>query len=403
MNNANSTNVASFADVVRNEFRMIFSDGGILLILVFAMLIYGTIYSIAYGSEVVERVAIAVVDNDKSSSSRTIINGLRSGPDTEVLYEVASITEAQHLFYSRKIYGIIVIPDGFEKNILGGTQANVIAILDGSHLLLYRQVLEQATKDALTDGGTIEAMRLVVRGLNDLESEAIVQPIAYEGHTLHNPAMGYGSFVMPSIIVVIIQQTILIGLAMLGIRRRQEPQLHINATLGVAAKILTYMIIYGVNLIIVLGVIWPIFGFPYEGRTIDVIVLFAIYIIAVASLGLSLSHLFARREAPLMLLLWSSVPILLLAGVSYPKEAFPEWLYLIGRIFPSSSAVNAYISIGTAGATLIDVEEDVATLLALALVYSTIAIIAERLERRHNTHIDDVQDFRNNYIKKYQK
>ena len=41
-----------FGAVVRNEFRTIFTDGGVLLILVFAMLIYATAYSLAYGSQV---------------------------------------------------------------------------------------------------------------------------------------------------------------------------------------------------------------------------------------------------------------------------------------------------------------------------------------------------------------
>lgn len=377
MNNISNTYKDSFLSVVRNEFKMIFTDNGVLLIIVFAMLIYTTIYSLAYGNEVVERVSIAIIDDDHSASSRTLINGLRSGPNTDVCYEVENMDAAKHLFYSRKIYGIVVVPKGFERDIIAGVQANVAAILDGSHLLLYRQVLEQTTKDILTYGANIEAMRLVANGANDLESMEIVQPISYNGHKLHNPAMGYGSFVMPSIIVVIIQQTLIIGLGMLGVRRRMLPKPQINPVISVLAKIVVYILIYGVNLIIILGIIWPIFGFPYDGNTLDVVLVMTLYIIASTTLGMAISHLFRRREAPLMLLLWSSVPILLLAGVSYPKEAFPEWLYFIGRVFPSSSAVNAYVNIGTAGASLSDVENDILTLSLLVIVYLSVAIILE--------------------------
>lgn len=391
MKSANSCNINSFFAVVRQEFKMIFTDSGVLLILVFAMLIYTTIYSLAYGNEVVRNVAIAVVDDDNSPTSRTLVNGLRSGPNTEVRYEVSTLAEAKSLFYSRDVFGIVVIPDGFERDIIAGKAANIATILDGSHLLLYRQVLEQATKDALTNGATIEAMRLVSKGANDIEAMEIAQPVAYDGHTLHNPSMGYGSFVMPSIVVVIIQQTLLIVLAMLGVRRRERPMIQLNPIMSVVAKMLVYMIIYGINLTIILGIVWPIFGFPYEGETSDVIVVFALYIIASSALGLSLSHLFAKRETPLMLLLWSSVPILLLAGVSYPKEAFPGWLYILGKIFPSSSAVNAYVNIGTAGASLTDVSTDVVILLILAIVYTTIAILAEKSMLSHNIHISDNQ------------
>lgn len=391
MKSANSCNINSFFAVVRQEFKMIFTDSGVLLILVFAMLIYTTIYSLAYGNEVVRNVAIAVVDDDNSPTSRTLVNGLRSGPNTEVRYEVSTLAEAKSLFYSRDVFGVVVIPDGFERDVFAGKVANIATILDGSHLLLYRQVLEQATKDALTNGATVEVMRLVSKGANDVEAMEIAQPVAYDGHTLHNPSMGYGSFVMPSIVVVIIQQTLLIGLAMLGVRRRERPMIQLNPIMSVVAKILVYMIIYGINLTIILGIVWPTFGFPYEGETSDVIVVFALYIIASSALGLSLSHLFAKRETSLMLLLWSSVPILLLAGVSYPKEAFPGWLYILGKIFPSSSAVNAYVNIGTAGASLTDVSTDVVILLILAIVYTTIAILAEKRMLSHNIYISDNQ------------
>ena len=382
MNDVTSTNRESLLSSIRNEFRMIFSDGGVLLIIVFAMLIYTTIYALAYGKEVVESVAIAVVDSDKTPSSRELINGLSSGPNTAVCYEVASVDEARRLFYERKVFGIVVIPNGFEGDLLSGKQANIATILDGSHLLLYRQVLEQATKDALTDGATIEAMRMVARGVDDVEAAAIIQPVEYEEHVLHNSAMGYGSFVMPSIVVVVIQQTLLIGLAMLGVRRKKMPVPNASIIIGIFAKILTYLIIYGVNLIIILGVLWPIFGFPYEGRTVDVVVVFALYITASVALGISLSHLFSKREAPLMLLLWSSIPILLLAGVSYPKEAFPEWLHLLGRVFPSSSAVNAYVYIGTAGASLGNVMTDIVTLVVLSIVYICLAFFAEKISAK---------------------
>ncbi len=377
MNSINIKQSDSFLNIIRNEFKLIFSDGGVLLILVFAMLIYTMIYSSAYGNEVVENVAIVVVDEDHSAESRSVINGLRAGQRTAVRYEVANMTEAKELFYTRGAHGIIFIPDGFERDVLAGNQANIGAILDGSHLLLYRQVLEQVTEDVFSLGASLEVMRLVAKGADDLAAMDVMQPIIYDGHILHNPSMGYGSFVMPSIVVVIIQQTLLIGLGMLGVRRKGLQLTTLSPIKSIVAKLLTYIIIYGINLTIILAIIWPIFEFPYEGATIDVVIIFTLYIIAAASLGLALSHLFKRREAPLMLLLWSSVPVLLLAGVSYPKEAFPEWLYLIGRVFPSSSAVNAYVNIGTAGASLIDVSEDLIVLIALTLVYLALAIVAE--------------------------
>lgn len=377
--------VKVFISTAKDEIRAIFCDAGAMLILVFAMLIYTVIYSVAYGKEVVTDVAIGVVDEDNTQSSQRLIDGIRSGPNTMVAYEPVSMADAEELFYDGDIYGVVYIPSGYEQRLLSGRQANVGVVLDGSHLLLYRQVLEQAAADILTQGAGVEVSRLMASGVDASFIKGIVEPVIYDSHTLYNPTLGYGSFVMPTIVIVIIQQTALIGIALVAVRRRSRGEVHAPGTISsaavkVMAKILVYTILYGVSLTIILGVVWPIFGFPYTGRTQDVVLLMLIYCIAVISLSLTISHLFRRREAPIIILLWCSVPVLLLAGLSYPKEAFPSWLYALGELLPSSSAVRAFVDIGTMGASLADVSAELRMLLCLAVGYLLTAIIAEKMD-----------------------
>lgn len=372
-----------FISSVKEEFRDIANDAGAMLIILFAILIYTTIYSIAYGRQVVTDVVIGIVDDDKSTSSHKLIDGIRSGPNTEVAYEPISVAEAEELFYNNDIYGVVYIPSGYERRLLAGAQADVSVILDGSHLLLYRQVLEQAAADILTQGAEVEVTRLMTSGVDASLIEGIVQPVIYDSHTLYNPSLGYGSFVMPTIIVVIIQQTAIIGIALIAARRRKrdEPSADItlwHAIVKVIAKILVYVALYGINLIIILAVIWPIFGFPYAGKSIDIAIFMIIYMLAAAALGLTISHLFRRREAPIIIFLWSSVPILLLAGLSYPREAFPQWLYAIGELLPSSSAVRGFVDIATMGASISDITDELTILLCLTFIYLTTAIITEK-------------------------
>ena len=125
-----------FRSVVRNEFRTIFSDGGVMLILIFALLIYATVYSLAYGSQVLRNVPIGVVDQSRTHASRTLIETFNAGPNTYVAYEPSDMEEARELFYDRKIYGVVYIPADYEKNLLGGLQANVAIYCDASYFLM---------------------------------------------------------------------------------------------------------------------------------------------------------------------------------------------------------------------------------------------------------------------------
>ncbi len=99
-----------FRSVVRNEFRTIFTDGGVMLILIFAILIYATAYSLAYGSQVLRNVPIGVIDECRTPTSRALIETFNSGPNTYVAYEPTSMEEAKELFFGRKIYGVVYIP-----------------------------------------------------------------------------------------------------------------------------------------------------------------------------------------------------------------------------------------------------------------------------------------------------
>ena len=364
--------------VAGEEFKALFSDSGALLLILFATMIYTVIYSLVYGSEVVRDVPIAVVDDDNTTMSRHLVSGVDGGPDTHVAYEVESMARAKGLFYEGEVFGILYIPDGDERSILAGEQANVGLVIDGSHLLMYSHIMKQGVADALTMGAEVEASRLMNEGVDVETIPSLVDPVAHDVNLLYNPSMGYGSFVMPSILIVIIQQTMIIGLALIAVRRRERGGCNIvRPIIIVLSKMLVYIVVYGVILMIVLGVIWPIFSFPNMGDIGDVVTLLLIYIVCVTSLGLTLSHLFVRRESPLMLLLWSSVPVLLVAGVSYPYEALPDWLYAFGRLLPSSSAVNGFIEINSMGASLNDVATEINTLVILTIFYLLSAIICE--------------------------
>lgn len=360
---------------IKDEVNLIYRDKGMFLLVVIALPLYTLIYSLAYGSEVVRNVPIAIVDDDNSSESRSLIKRFATGPGTMVNYKASNMQEAQELFYSKKISGIVYIPHGFESSIMAGREANIGLILDGSHLLLYRQVLEQITKSTLQHGAMVELSRLIKRDIDPSTAKFIIEPIAINIDNVYNDTLGYGTFVMPSVVMVIIQQTLLIGLAMAGAQRDNKKRITAKY---IIAKVLVYTIIYGINLIFILGLIWNIFGFANIGNTLHVTLFLILYIISALSLAMLFSQLFHKRESPLMLLLWSSVPVLLLAGVSYPREAFPEWLFDIGRLLPSSSGVNGFIALASRGATLSEIREEVFTLAILTIIYITLTIFINK-------------------------
>ena len=275
--------------VVRNEFRTIFKDGGVMLILIFALIIYATAYSLAYGSQVLRNVPIGVVDECRTPTSRSLIDTFNAGPNTYVAYNPTSMEEAKELFYGRKIYGVVYIPSDYGEKLYGGEQANVAIYADASYFLMYRQVFQEVVTSIGKTGAMVEFQRLIAKGANIPQAQATTQPVIYQSHNLFNPYLGYGTFVMPAIIMVIIQQTMLIGIGMIGgtwrefgLYRKLCPagRRRMSTLPIVLGRGLVYALIYAVTCTYILGLHYRLFHFPMNGATGAVMLFMAAYLAA---------------------------------------------------------------------------------------------------------------------------
>ena len=213
------------------ECKIIFKNGGVVLILILAPIIYATLYSSCYAKQVLERVPIAIVDNSHSHSSREFISYLSASPYLNPLYTATDITEAKELFYNRKIYGIVYIPKSYETEILQCQQAVVSLYCDASYFLMYRQVFQG-----------------VVGVISTFNREIGIEPaVDFRSHNLFNPYLGYGTFIMPAILVVILQQTLLMGIGVVGgIWSRRRLYKGKSAMQTIVSKAIVYGPIYAV-------------------------------------------------------------------------------------------------------------------------------------------------------------
>ena len=190
------------------------------------------------------------------------------------------------------------------------------------------------------------------------------------------------------IIMVIIQQTMLIGIGMIGGTWREHGLYHKLCPAGrrhmstlpiVLGRGLVYASLYAVTCFYILGLHYRLFHYPMNGATGTILLFMAVYMAACIGLSIAVSTLFRYRENSLLFLLWTSIPLLMLSGVSYPREGIPDWLFQFGQLFPSSHGVNAFIRIQTMGASLSEVFAEIKALVILAVIYGGLACIGTHL------------------------
>ncbi len=171
---------------------------------------------------------------------------------------------------------------------------------------------------------------------------------------LYNPAEGYASYIVPGVLVLILQQTLLIGIGMLaGTTRERDrapsPEGPLTLVLG---RVLAYFVLYSVHAVFYFVIVFRLFGLPFRG---DLAVTFAFtvpFLLAAICLALAISSFFRERETALQVLLFTSLPALFLAGFSWPLEMVPRWLRTAAALLPSTAAIDGFLRINQMGAAL---------------------------------------------------
>jgi ABC-2 type transport system permease protein len=270
----------------------------------------------------------------------------------------------------------------FEKRILKGEQSTVSVYCDASYFLLYKQTLSGTLSASQTLGAGVEIKRLMASGLSESAAFERRDPLPITIKALYNPAEAYGSYVMPGIIIIILQQALLVGIGMVGGARREKKSSghyvrfldktkhYIPVTIG---RALTYFVIYCFNALFVLVYVHHWFGFPDNSLPLQVITLFIPYIFAISFMGLTIAQIFREREHSVMFLVFLSPIVLFISGISWPADAMPKQLHALAHIFPSTSMAPAYLRIRTMGASLQDVQVEFMFLWGLCLFFFTTA------------------------------
>lgn len=128
----------------------------------------------------------------------------------------------------------------------------------------------------------------------------------------------------------------------------------------------------------VLGIHYRLFHFPMNGSFWTITAFLVPFLFSSIFLGITVSTFFKYREQSIMLLIWASIPMLMLSGASFPREAIPHWMFALGQIFPTGNGVEGFVRIQTMGASLEEVYTQFGRLWILTGVYFITACLGIR-------------------------
>ena len=356
-----------FSDLVmafRSECKDIIGDAGVLIFFLVLPLAYPLVYTMIYNPEVVTDLPIAVVDNSRTEQSRSLARSANASSAIKIYDYCNNMADAKRLMAERKVFGIMEIPADYSRNLVRGEQTVVPFYAEMSLLLRYRTMLT-----TLTD------LQLSVIDSNSL-------PIENSNHFLGNPSQGFASFVMPGILILIIQQSMVIGICTIaGTARERRRRLRGSASAAVWGKTLCYVVLYIPLTLYAVHIVPMIFNLPHIGRPTDYLPFLLPMLFASAMFGQTLSVLCKERESSFFVVVISSILFIFLSGLTWPRYAMSTFFVWLGNLIPSTWGVNGFILINTNAATLSDVIRPYPILWILTILYSITATITTKTRK----------------------
>lgn len=318
-----------FIIFVKKEFYHIFRDRKSLLIIIMMPIVQIILFGFALTNEI-KNSNIAVLDNAKDESSRTIIQRLDASRYFNVSRNLSTQPDIETAFKTGTIRLVVVFQPGFREALLHTNHAQIQLIADAS---------DPNTATTVTN--------YAANIINNYQKELNVQVqapflITPEIRMLYNPQLkGTFNFV-PGVMAMIL---ILIAAMMTSVAIVREKEMNtmevllvspLKPLLFILSKAIPYIFLSLVNVVTILIVSFTILEVPINGNLFLLMAESLLFIITAVSLGLMISTFTkTQQEAQMFSLVALMLPTLLLGGFMFPIESMPLPLRIMSNVVPS--------------------------------------------------------------------
>ena len=207
---------------------------------------------------------------------------------------------------------------------------------------------------------------------------------------MYNANGSYLLYVIPAVFVLILQQTLLIGMGIYGgrlneLRAQIEPFKDSNGfsindvdkaglIKNISAVFLIFGSLYAVNLMYYFGYSFSHYGIVRLANFVDMLVLSSIFLFSSLLLGYLIGLIFQTREVATPFVLLSSLPLVFSAGFIWPLEELPQFMIYLSSIFPSTPAIEAFVRLNQMGSSFDQILDQVWLMIVQSCLYFVIII-----------------------------
>ncbi|NLJ12945.1 MAG: ABC transporter permease [Gammaproteobacteria bacterium] len=366
----------SFWAAFKETFHAIFKDEEIILMVILAPILYGFFYPWPYSNQLALQVPAAIIDYDNTDLSRQIYRYAAADPRIAVL-RLPSEQAAKEALWHGEIEGYMILPANLKHDVLHNKAGNVAIAGNGSYVLLNKSVLYGFAEAVGTVSAGIAIEQFTAQGMSAEQAYTAAQPLILNTKAYYNVSQGYASYVVPAVALLILQQTLLMGVALYVGTLFEAKKAHARASTW-CARILAFCSVSWLIMGFYFGWLFTWMDFARGGNLLGTLLLMLIYAPTAIIWGALLGLWFKVRERSLQVLAFTSLPIYFISGFSWPAEGLPPLMQTLRWLIPSTPAIQASIRLDQMGASISTVTPYLLNIAALGIIGFILLLLVGR-------------------------
>ncbi len=315
--------------------------------------------------------------NDDSPLARAIVAGMETSDYFTFLGPISGEREAEAALSSGKASFVIVIPPGFERDVIRGARPEILIAADasdptavGSAVGALSGIVERAIAQTLTGPLAV--------------AEASPGPFSVVVHRKYNPERRTSLNIVPGLLAIILAMT-MTAITSVAIVREVErgtmetlistPARPFEVMMG---KILPYVLVGYIETVLFLLAAMTLFSVPFTGSVAAFLVGFNIYIVINLAIGFMVSTVARTQMQAMQISFFTILPTILLSGFIFPFAGMPGWARAIGSVLPATHFLRIVRKVMLKFGGFAEIRQDLAALAVIAVIVTILSLLRYR-------------------------
>jgi len=382
--------VSNFSRLFWTEWKNLFTNKTIRLILFVVPVMYLTLFGFLYAEKRVMHIPAVMVDADQTELSRELYRAFEADQTFAISSIVGTEEEAMKLIDQGEASVALIIPPDLEKNVKAGREAEVLTVIDGSNIMISNTAVRAASTvvKSVSAGATLK--KLEAHGGWGEEGKNLYTGIDYRYRVLYNPTFSYMSFMVFGLAGTTLQQVLFLGIV-LSVSQQKEAgtwreTMENNSFWAItASKLLPYFLAGTLNMFLGFTLLLKGFGIPYYGSTVHFMLVATAFNLAVLAIGYAISFIFKDQLQATQIAMLIAVPSFMLSGYTWPFMSMPTVVEAIGKSLPLTYFLHGVREILSKGHGLSAVTSDLLALSFMTVLGLFAAYVSYLVQTREKT------------------